>query len=88
MYFPFFSFRFSLFYPQINALNYTVCIVGCGPQELYSLGPGLDLEFETESSLMVPEPAQYETIYVTSHKAQCRAGAFNADGTLIATGKR
>ncbi|XP_022652297.1 cleavage stimulation factor subunit 1-like [Varroa jacobsoni] len=61
-------------------------LTGCGPQELYSLGPGLDLEFETESSLMVPEPAQYETIYVTSHKAQCRAGAFNADGTLIATG--
>lgn len=67
----------------LHALQFS----GCGPQELYSLGPGLDLEFETESSLMVPEPAQYETIYVTSHKAQCRAGAFNADGTLIATGE-
>lgn len=33
-----------------------------------------------------PEPAMYETAYVTSHKGPCRAGAFSVDGQLIATG--
>ena len=33
-----------------------------------------------------PEPAIYETAYVTSHKGACRSGAFSADGTLVATG--
>lgn len=33
-----------------------------------------------------PEPALYETAYVTSHKGPCRAGAFSVDGQLIATG--
>lgn len=33
-----------------------------------------------------PEPALYETAYVTSHKANCRAGAFSFDGQLVATG--
>jgi cleavage stimulation factor subunit 1 len=51
---------------------------------------GLDLEFDTDSRQsnheIVPEPAMYETAYVTSHKANCRAGAFNADGSLVATG--
>lgn len=51
-----------------------------------TLGPGLDLEFETEAQTQAPEPAQYETAYVTSHKGNCRAGAFSADGQLIATG--
>ncbi|CAB0031431.1 unnamed protein product [Trichogramma brassicae] len=51
-----------------------------------TLGPGLDLEFETEATVQAPEPAQYETAYVTSHKGNCRAGAFSADGQLIATG--
>lgn len=50
------------------------------------IGPGLDLEFETEAQVQAPEPAQYETAYVTSHKGNCRAGAFSADGQLIATG--
>ena len=50
------------------------------------IGPGLDLEFEIESATQAPEPAQYETAYVTSHKGNCRAGAFSADGQLIATG--
>lgn len=45
-----------------------------------------DLEFETDSSAAAPEPAQYETAYVTSHKGNCRAGCFSADGQLIATG--
>jgi len=53
-------------------------------------GRGLDLEYDTESRQSshdtVPEPAMYETAYVTSHKANCRAGAFNADGSLVATG--
>ncbi|XP_074040564.1 cleavage stimulation factor subunit 1 Cst50 [Leptinotarsa decemlineata] len=50
------------------------------------IGPGLDLEFETESNVPAPEPALYETAYVTSHKGNCRAGCFSADGQLIATG--
>lgn len=45
-----------------------------------------DLEFETEANVPAPEPALYETAYVTSHKGNCRAGCFSADGQLIATG--
>lgn len=47
---------------------------------------GIDLDFETESSCAAPQPADYETVYVTSHKSACRAGAFNSDGTMVATG--
>ncbi|XP_037954444.1 cleavage stimulation factor subunit 1 [Teleopsis dalmanni] len=47
---------------------------------------GIDLEFEPESTTLAPEPASYETAYVTSHKQSCRAGAFSHDGTLVATG--
>ena len=50
------------------------------------LGPGIDLEYETEMSSTAPEPATYETAYVTSHKGNCRSGAFSADGQLCATG--
>ena len=50
------------------------------------LGAGLDLEFETEQSGGAPEPARYETAYVTSHKGSCRSGAFSPDGQLCATG--
>jgi len=46
----------------------------------------LDLEFETDVQTTAPEPALYETAYVTSHKGNCRAGAFSVDGQLIATG--
>ena len=52
------------------------------------LGPGLDLEFETEMQSQAPEPAQYETVYVTAHKGPCRAGAFSPDGQLCATGSQ
>lgn len=45
-----------------------------------------DLEFETDVVSTAPEPALYETAYVTSHKGPCRAGAFSVDGQLIATG--
>ncbi|XP_056635379.1 cleavage stimulation factor subunit 1 [Diorhabda carinulata] len=51
-----------------------------------NVGSGLDLEFETESNVPAPEPALYETAYVTSHKGNCRAGCFSSDGQLIATG--
>ena len=50
------------------------------------LGTGLDLEYETEMQSNAPESAQYETAYVTSHKGNCRAGAFSPDGQLCATG--
>lgn len=52
----------------------------------YTLGPGLDLEYETEPQTSAPEPAMYETAYVTSHKDKCRAAAFSLDGNLVATG--
>ena len=44
------------------------------------------MEFETNVSCTAPEPSLYETVYVTSHKGACRAGAFSPDGQLIATG--
>lgn len=47
---------------------------------------GIDLEFETEGTSITPEPASYETAYVTSHKHACRSGAFSHDGQLVATG--
>ena len=50
------------------------------------LGMGIDLEYETDVAPTAPEPAFYETAYVTSHKGNCRAGAFSADGQLCATG--
>ena len=55
-------------------------------EDITDLGPGLDLEFETDVDVIAPEPALYETAYVTSHKGSCRAGAFSADGLLCATG--
>lgn len=47
---------------------------------------GIDLEYETEGTSVTPEPASYETAYVTSHKQACRSGAFSFDGQLVATG--
>lgn len=47
---------------------------------------GLDLEFQAEGTALAPEPASYETAYVTSHKHACRSGAFSFDGALVATG--
>ena len=52
----------------------------------YQLGPGLDLEYETEPQSSAPEPSMYETAYVTSHKDKCRSGAFSPDSNLVATG--
>ncbi|CAG0920564.1 unnamed protein product [Notodromas monacha] len=48
--------------------------------------PGLDLEFQSDVPSSAPEPALYETAYVTAHKGMCRAGAFSPDGVLCATG--
>ncbi|XP_054272971.1 cleavage stimulation factor subunit 1 [Macrosteles quadrilineatus] len=59
---------------------------GLNPIQEILIGPGLDLEYETEVDVTAPEPALYETAYVTSHKANCRAGAFSFDGQLVATG--
>ncbi|CAB3404735.1 unnamed protein product [Caenorhabditis bovis] len=47
---------------------------------------GLDLEYDADVQPTSPEPSQYETIYLTVHKAPCRAAAFNNDGSLVATG--
>lgn len=52
-----------------------------------NLGCGLDLEsINNEDSAGAPEPAVYETVYVTAHKAPCRSGAITSDGELVATG--
>lgn len=50
------------------------------------ISSGLDLEFQAEGSALAPEPASYETAYVTSHKHACRSGSFSFDGSLVATG--
>ncbi|XP_050727777.1 cleavage stimulation factor subunit 1-like isoform X3 [Eriocheir sinensis] len=42
--------------------------------------------YEKEPQTSAPEPAMYETAYVTSHKDKCRAAAFSMDGSLVATG--
>ncbi|KAK0415304.1 hypothetical protein QR680_011881 [Steinernema hermaphroditum] len=47
---------------------------------------GLDMEYDSEILPTTPEPSQYETIYITSHKAPCRAAVFSPDGHLVATG--
>lgn len=52
---------------------------------LYPNG-ALDLDYETERRGSGMMPYQYETVYVTSHKGPCRAGAFSPDGSLVATG--
>ncbi|KAF6209620.1 hypothetical protein GE061_015368 [Apolygus lucorum] len=59
---------------------------GLNPIQEILVGPGLDLEYETDVDITAPEPALYETVYVTSHKGACRTGAFSLDGQLIATG--
>lgn len=46
----------------------------------------LDMDSDPDQAHTTPAIRQYETIYVTSHKAPCRAGAFSPDGMLIATG--
>lgn len=46
----------------------------------------LDMDGDVDQVIVTPPPLRYETIYVTSHKAACRAGAFSADSKLIATG--
>ncbi|XP_022179703.1 cleavage stimulation factor subunit 1-like [Myzus persicae] len=56
------------------------------PVQQMLIGPGLDLEFDTNVICTAPEPSLYETVYVTSHKGACKAGAFSPDGQLIATG--
>lgn len=57
-----------------------------GDNNDYALSSCLDMDSEPYQSSSTLAPNQYETIYVTSHKAPCRAGAFSLDGRLIATG--
>ncbi len=47
---------------------------------------GLDFDYESDKIPTTPDTSQYETCYVTSHKAPCRAAAFDHQGTVIATG--
>ncbi|OXA52098.1 cleavage stimulation factor subunit 1 [Folsomia candida] len=62
-------------------------IMGLGVSSKFdNIGSGLDLESISEASTIAPEPASYETVYVTAHKAPCRTGAISKDGQLVATG--
>lgn len=45
-----------------------------------NVSSGIDLEFDADVLPCSPEPCQYETIFLTAHKAPCRAAAFNNDG--------
>jgi len=54
--------------------------------ETYVPGTGIDMEFDSDTTIISPEAASYETCYVTSHKNACRAAAFSRDGLYIATG--
>ena len=47
---------------------------------------GLDFDNESDKTPTSPDASQYETCYVTSHKAPCRAAAFDKQGIVIATG--
>lgn len=46
----------------------------------------IDLDNDPDATCVSPTPNTYETVYVTSHKAPCRAGAFSPNGSFIATG--
>ena len=46
----------------------------------------MDFDYESDKIPLTPDASQYETCYVTSHKAACRAAAFDRQGTVIATG--
>ncbi|KAI1718378.1 cleavage stimulation factor subunit 1, dimerization domain-containing protein [Ditylenchus destructor] len=46
---------------------------------------GLDLEYDADIVPSTPEPGMYETVYLTAHKAPCRAAAFSSEGALVAT---
>ncbi|PIC44505.1 hypothetical protein B9Z55_004850 [Caenorhabditis nigoni] len=56
------------------------------PMPFETSSAGLDLQYDADVVATSPEPSQYETIYLTVHKAPCRAAAFNSDGSLVATG--
>ncbi|UMM16582.1 hypothetical protein L5515_013533 [Caenorhabditis briggsae] len=56
------------------------------PMQFETSSAGLDLQYDADVAATSPEPSQYETIYLTVHKAPCRAAAFNSDGSLVATG--
>ncbi|RNA37021.1 cleavage stimulation factor subunit 1 [Brachionus plicatilis] len=47
---------------------------------------GLDFDYESDKIPTSSDASLYETCYVTSHKAPCRAAAFDPQGTVIATG--
>lgn len=47
---------------------------------------GLDFESESDKVPQSGDASQYDTCYVTSHKAPCRAAQFDPLGSVIATG--
>uniref|UniRef100_H2ZR08 Cleavage stimulation factor subunit 1 n=1 Tax=Ciona savignyi TaxID=51511 RepID=H2ZR08_CIOSA len=58
------------------------------PNSIDSVAPGsgIDLEFESDVQILSPEAMQYETCYVTAHKAPTRTATFSKNGQYIATG--
>uniref|UniRef100_A0AC34R6A6 Cleavage stimulation factor 50 kDa subunit n=1 Tax=Panagrolaimus sp. JU765 TaxID=591449 RepID=A0AC34R6A6_9BILA len=47
---------------------------------------GLDLEYDADVPPSAHEPATYETVFLSTHKAPCRSTNFNTDGSLAAIG--
>lgn len=41
------------------------------------------MEYDADIVPVTPEPCMYETVYLTAHKAPCRAAAFSGDGKII-----
>jgi len=47
---------------------------------------GLDLEYDADVPPTGHEPATYEPVFMSTHKAPCRSATFNTDGSLAAVG--
>ena len=44
---------------------------------------GLDLEYDADVPPTGHEPATYEPVFMSTHKAPCRSATFNTDGLIL-----
>ena len=44
---------------------------------------GLDLEYDADVPPTGHEPATYEPVFMSTHKAPCRSATFNTDGLVF-----
>ena len=44
---------------------------------------GLDLEYDADVPPTGHEPATYEPVFMSTHKAPCRSATFNTDGLVL-----